>query len=740
MGLFDKKKKLTEAEVMRKEKQELIKRIMDEKKTESDTGYMMPDMPEVRRRTSGERRGFSYRGSREYKLYQEEEREAKEPHTFFEKFCFYSGKILRPSPDEDTRKKMKNAISFSGMHTTPEDVTGGCIVAAALSFMLLLFTVFLPFGPIVLKLILMLFVPLICAYFVLTYPFSHANTVRMKEGRELINALLYIVVFLRSVPNFEGAVRFAAENVGGKLRGDLKRVLWKVEVGIHNSVEESFTEYLKAWKNYNKEFLESMHLIKESMLEADDERRIAMLDKAIGVVLEGMDNKMKMYARNLETPVMVLHGLGIMLPVMGMIVFPLVSIFLASDFKNIPLYLFLGYDIFLPLVVYFFIRHILETRPSTHSGLDIVPKKSAELKPKFSIKNVLNMKRIILLFAIIAGLIFLVPGFKFLVATNMFENCVPGETFAECDEDGETLVHSIGTMMMSLLVILGFAVIFIVYYKGKCYKALEIRDRVAAVEEEFEEALFALGNRLSSGIPIEFALEKVVEDTQDLSISKLFEISLKNMNRLSMSFKDSLFDEKYGALNEYPSALIRTIMRSVSGTLERGSKYAAVTMLTIATYLRNMRTTQENINNLLSSTVSSMKFQAYVLVPAISGVVIAVSDLIIKMLAGLSNTFASISANMPADAGGMAMSPMSIINFKESMPAELLQIVVGIYVVEILVLLAIFVTRIETGVDEVKEADTVWKFVLAGTISYLVILAIVMMVFAPLVGVANMSV
>ena len=740
MGLFGKKKKLTEAEVMIKEKQELIKSIMDEKKIESETAYNMPDMPDVKSRRSGEKGRYSYLGSREYKLYQKEEREAREPHTIFEKFCFYSGKILRLSPDEDTRKKMNNAIRFSGMHTTPEDVTGGCIVAAALSFMLLLFSVFLPIGPVVLKLILMLFVPLICAYFVLTYPFSHANLVRMKEGRELINALLYIVVFLRSVPNFEGAVRFAAENVGGKLRGDLKRVLWKVEVGIHNSVEESFTEYLKAWKNYNKEFLESMHLIKESMLEADDERRIAMLDKAIGVVLEGMDNKMKMYARNLETPIMVLHGLGIMLPVMGMIVFPLISIFLAQDLKNIPIYLFLGYNIFLPLGVYFFIRHILESRPTTHSGIDVVPKKSYGNRLRSGISSVINLKRIIMLFALVGGLIFLVPGLKFLVATNMFETCAQGERFAECsgNEGDYALVHDMGTMMMSLLVVIGFAVIFIIYHKGKCYKGLELRDKIASVEEEFEEAMFALGNRLASGIPIEFALEKVVEDTEELSISGLFEISLKNMNRLSMSFEDSLFDERYGALKEYPSTLIRTIMTSVCGTLERGSKYAAVTMLTIATYLRGMRTTQEKINDLLSSTVSSMKFQAYVLVPAISGVVIAVSDLIIKMLTGLSKTFAGLSSNMPGDAG-MSMSPMSIIDVKEAMPAELLQIVVGVYVVEILVLLAIFVTRIEVGVDEIKESNNIWQFVLIGIVAYLVILMIIMGVFAPLVDIANMS-
>ncbi len=739
MGLFN-KKKLTEEELLRKEKQDLIKRIMDEKKIESDVEYRIPDMLDFKSGRGGERGRFSYRQSREYKLYQKEEREAKEPNTIYEKFCFYSGKILRPSPDEDTKKKMKNAISFSGMHTTPEDVTGGCIVGAALSFLILLIAVLLPFGPTVLKLILMLFVPLVIAYLILTHPFSHANLVRMKEGQELITALLYIVVYLRSVPNFENAVRFAAENVNGKMRGDLKRVLWKVEVGIYNSVEESFSDYLKAWKNYNKEFIEAMHLIRQSMVEADEKRKIDMLNKAIGVVLEGMDEKMKMYARDLETPIMVMHGLGIMLPVMGMIVFPLLSIFLAQDVKNIPLYLFLGYNIVLPVVIFFFIRHILETRPTTHSGVNVVPKVSRGEGLKSGIANMITLKRIIMVFALIGGLIFLVPGLNFLFVTNMFENCAPGEMFAECsgDEGDLALPHNMGTMMMSLLVVIGFAVIFIIYNRGKCYKGLEIRDKVESVEMEFEEAMFALGNRLASGIPIEFALEKALEDTNELAISGLFEISLKNMNRLSMNFEDSLFDEKYGALNEYPSALIRTIMKSVSGTLEKGSKYAAVTMITIAAYLRSMRTTQEKINDLLSSTVSSMKFQAYVLVPAISGVVIAVSDLIIKMLTGLSKTFANLGTNMPGDSG-MGMSPMNIIDIKEAMPAELLQIVVGVYVVQILVLLAVFVTRIERGVDEIKESENIWHFVLIGTFAYIVILMIIMSVFAPLVGIASMT-
>lgn len=731
MGFFENKKK-TEDDILRMERKDLIKKIMEEKKRESEIEYMMPETYEYKKNASGRHYNPN---SQEYILFKNEEKYEKEPHTIYEKLCYHSGKIIRISPGEDTKKKIQKAINFSGMHSTPEGVVGGSIVAAIISFVLtLIVAIIMPAG-IITKIILILFIPLVVAYMIFTHPFGYANKVRMKEGRELITALLYIVVYLRAVPNLENAVRFAAENVKGKMKSDLKRVLWKVQVGTHNSIDLALMEYLKEWSNYNKEFLEAMHLIKESMLESNNERREKMLDKAISVVLEGMDDKMKMYARNLETPVMVLHGLGILLPVMGMIVFPLISIFLASDMENIGLYLFLGYDIILPLIILYFIRYVLSTRPSTHSSVDVV-KKSGGFEVKNTLKNIFTLKRIIFLFAIAGGMIFLVPGIKFMLATNLFENCIQGDGLGACEGDKDRLEHSMSTMIRSLLIIIGFAVIFIIYYKGKCYKSLEIRSRVVSIEQEFEESMFAMGNRLVSGIPIEYALEKTVEDTKELSISKLFEISLKNMNRLSMSFEDSLFDEKYGALKDYPSALIRTIMKSVSSSLQRGSKYAATSMLTIATYLKNMRTTQSKINDLLSSTVSSMKFQAYVLVPAISGVVIAVSDLMIRMLSGLSDTMSALTDNLPI---GTGMSSVSIIDIKQAMPAELLQLVVGIYVVEILVLLGIFVTRIEVGIDEIKEADNIWKFVLAGTFSYIIILFIVMFMFAPLLEIARMG-
>ena len=65
------------------------------------------------------------------------------------------------------------------------------------------------------------------------------------------------------------------------------------------------------------------------------------------------------------------------------------------------------------------------------------------------------------------------------------------------------------------------------------------------------------------------------------------------------------------------------------------------------------------------------------------------------------------------------------------------QLVVGIYVVEILILLAIFINRISVGYDTISENDTIWRMVLVGVIVYVVVIGIISAVFMPLINAAT---
>ena len=250
------------------------------------------------------------------------------------------------------------------------------------------------------------------------------------------------------------------------------------------------------------------------------------------------------------------------------------------------------------------------------------------------------------------------------------------------------------------------------------------------IEEQFESALFALGNRLSGGMPLELSLSKAQEDTADLEISGLLRITVKNMSQLNMTFHQSLFDPKYGALYHYPSKLIRTIMQSISEAVDKGTKATSMTMLVISEYLRNIRTTQEKIDDILSETSSSMKFQAFVLVPIISGVVVSTAQIIMTMMVSIEAKMADL--NTAALAGSNPMEMM--ISLDSATAPWILQLVVGIYVIEILVLLSMFITKINDGDDPIKQNDLAWHVVVIGVIMYVIVLMAVSVIFGGMIS------
>ncbi|MCK4555168.1 MAG: hypothetical protein KAT83_01045 [Candidatus Aenigmarchaeota archaeon] len=77
---------------------------------------------------------------------------------------------------------------------------------------------------------------------------------------------------------------------------------------------------------------------------------------------------------------------------------------------------------------------------------------------------------------------------------------------------------------------------------------------------------------------------------------------------------------------------------------------------------------------------------------------------------------------------------LDIFGFDSAMPSELLQLVVGIYVVQILIILGMFMNRIEYGDDRIKENDTIWKVVVTGVSVYFIVFLLVSAVFRPLLS------
>jgi multisubunit Na+/H+ antiporter MnhG subunit len=114
-----------------------------------------------------------------------------------------------------------------------------------------------------------------------------------------------------------------------------------------------------------------------SLYETSDERRLSLLDKSLDVILDETYERMLHYAQNLKGPITILHMLGVILPILGLVILPLVVSFMSTvKWYHIATL----YNIILPVLVYLVGKNVLSKRPTGYGDTDI-----AELNP--ALKN-----------------------------------------------------------------------------------------------------------------------------------------------------------------------------------------------------------------------------------------------------------------------------------------------------------------------------------------------------------------
>ncbi len=614
----------------------------------------------------------------------------QQPKGMYEKGCQIAEKLLRIKPDKSTGDRIEEKLKTAYINASPSGVLSLTMLLLLILPLSILVLMLLGSLDLLFSTILLLF-SLVLVYLVYNYPESHARSVQVKMSSDIVLAILYMVIYMRNNPSLEGAVKFAADNLSGPLSWDLKKLMWDVEVGVHETVDVALLFYLAKWKDKNHEFAEALHMLRNSTSETDL-RRDAMYDEAISIILNGTRERMKHYAQNLRMPVMLIHAMGIMLPIIGLVMFPIIVLFMQESVK--PIFIFLGYDIFLPAFILWYMNYILQTKPPTFSQPDTAQAKGLPPMGKFRIGTMLVP---ILPIAMLAALPFLLIGISGFAASDVNQ--------------------SVGA---SILIIIGIAAGISVYGFLDSWQKMKIRNDIEKIEDEFAEALFQLGNKAAGGTPIEVAADRASENLKNMKIAEFFWNISANMKKLGFSFEQALFDKEYGAIWAYPSRLIRSVMQAIVQSSEKGVRVAAMSMLTVSRYLKGMHEVKEEINEILGETVSSMKFLALFLAPIVSGVVVTMAVIIMRILSSLCGQIGNLASGTDVTgfssfvfcAGwgqGTATPPIS---------AGAFQLVVGLYMLETIILLSFFINRIEYGDDAIGLRNIMATTVLLATIMY----------------------
>ncbi|MDO8655808.1 MAG: hypothetical protein Q7K45_01090, partial [Nanoarchaeota archaeon] len=380
----------------------------------------------------------------------------------------------------------------------------------------------------------------------------------------------------------------------------------------------SANAYLDFWKDWDKEFVESFHLVEASLYEASEDRRLSLLDKGLDVILNGTYENMLHYAHNLKSPMTMLHMLGIILPILGLVILPLVASFLSGSSPLITvMYISLIYNVSLPIGVFYLGRTILSKRPAGYGASDIGEKENFRhlRNVNFSLSKNLSIGVNPLIFSLIIFAVCMFIGFLPLILHSlgaadfnldgedgdlkMLEYVCPPEAGITCEEEQKVGPYGIGASLLSLMVVIGLGVSMGTYYSLRSKNVIKIREKTRLLEEEFSSALFQLGYRLGDGIPAEIAFAKIAQTMQGTTSGEFFSVAEQNITKLGMGLEQSLFDPKVGAVVTFPANVIESSMKVLIESIKKGPRIAAQALLSMSRYIKEIHHVEERLKDLM---------------------------------------------------------------------------------------------------------------------------------------------
>ncbi len=687
--------------------------------------------------------------------------------SYYEKACDFSEKVFKISPDPKKAEKIQEDLDACHLNCTPTGVASFAILGPMIFIIISSIIGYLfPFivdGSTEGSMFFLVFSVIVGMILIIPlnkYPNFLATTWRMKASNQMVLSIFYVATFMRHSSNLELAIDFAAEHLNPPLSLDLKKVIWDVETQKYSSIKESLDYYLEKWKNYNREYIEAMHLIESSLYESSESRRVNALDKSLEVILEETEEKMMHFAHNLKTPLDTLNMLGIVLPVLGLVILPL----MVSFMPEVKWYHIAAvYNIALPASVYFLGKSILATRPSGYGHVDLTTSKNYKKYTNIIIKvgsKELKLSPLYISIAVFSVLFFIgifplllhaiAPDFDLVIMSPDGTNSVLTTLYNV--DDPKTIQHSflgyrfnedktrkigpfgLGATLISLFIPLAFGLALGLYYKFRSANVIKIREKTQQLEDEFASALFQLGGRLGDGLPPELAFGKVSEVMQGTVTGKFFSLVSLNIRKLGMSVEQAIFDKKKGAINFFPSNLIETSMKILIESSKKGSMIASQALINVSTYVKQMHRVDERLKDLMVDVVSSMNAQIKFLTPVIAGVVIGITSMITTILGSLTIQMEALTGvGTDATAGGFQAAGL-LSMFSAGVPTYFFQVIVGLYVVQIVIILTIISNGIINGTDKLNEKFLLGKNLISSPLLYCFIGGVVILIFNLIAG------
>jgi len=159
-------------------------------------------------------------------------------------------------------------------------------------------------------------------------------------------------------------------------------------------------------------------------------------------------------------------------------------------------------------------------------------------------------------------------------------------------------------------------------------------------------------------------------------------------------------------------------MRVLIESSKKGLKIAAVSLMSISEYMKNIQKINMRLRDMLAEVISDMKSNMTFLAPLLSGVVVGLAAMIVAILNKLE-----WDKMGGADLGSLndLIGENGLFLVQKMIPPYFLQIIVGIYIIEVIFILTRTLVTVDSGEDKLERTSQTGKNLTKGILLYTIV-------------------
>jgi hypothetical protein len=226
------------------------------------------------------------------------------------------------------------------------------------------------------------------------------------------------------------------------------------------------------------------------------------------------------------------------------------------------------------------------------------------------------------------------------------------------------------------------------------------------MEDEFKEAMYVIASRMGENKPVENALKQAKDFLPSMIISKrIFGKTVENIELMGMPLDGAVFDPIYGSMKNIPSKVLRTAMQLLVDSVSLGVEVASRTLMSLSLQMENMDKVNKSLKNMVSDVTTTMNTMSIFIGPIVLGITVALQRVVMMTLAGIvadpvvSESSALDIASVTGSSMNVNMFELTIETFQQFATPLVFLIVVAIYVIEIIIILTYFTTKVQEDND-----------------------------------------